>query len=181
MNTRKKNFFKYVTMFNEEDKKFFLEGAEIDEGIKEVVDAINEIDDFVTMNSCQGGGHAANDIIKFIVPSQPNEVKEFVKDLMKEYDENHCPNTYVDFYVLYHNYRLAEELFIFLKQKIGDNIECGLTFEEDGNINEETFKATGEIIYRYGIQAIYGYDIELLEDLAKSIREFKTLIVNHNE
>lgn len=178
------DFLQYATMFDEEDKEFFLDGAEIDEGIKNVVDAINEIDDFVTMNSCQGGGHGEYGFIKtIVVPNQPQEVKDFVKDLLKDYDENHCPITYVDFYVLNHNYKLAEELFIFLQRKFPCGVlQCGLEFQYDYDVdeNDETIP-TGYVDYRYRIESTIGYDKKLLEDLAKSIRDFKELIVNEEE
>ncbi|MBT2696393.1 hypothetical protein J7E79_02940 [Bacillus sp. ISL-40] len=182
MKKTKEDFMQYVTMFDEEDKEFFLEGAEIDEGIKNVVDAINEIDDFVTMNSCQGGGHRANGIIELIVPSQPQDVKDFVKELMKDYDVNHCPITYVDFYVLNNNYILAHELFIFLQRKFPDVLQCTLEFQYDFIVNDDDEAIpTGEVDYRYGIKSTIGYDKELLDDLSKTIRYFKTLIVNEKE
>lgn len=182
MKITKKDFMQHVTMFDKEDKEFYLKGAEIDEGIRKVVDAINEIDEFVTMNSCQGGGHAAYGTIKRIVPSQPDDVKEFVKDLMKDYDENHCPITYVDFYVLNHNYFLAQEFFIFLQRKFPDVLQCTLDFQYDFTVNEnDEAIPTGKVDYRYRIESHIGYDKELLEELAKSIRYFKTLIVNEQE
>ncbi|PEY15536.1 hypothetical protein CN331_21090 [Bacillus cereus] len=146
-----KNLLEKVVFFDGEDKDFFLKDLDnqVDEGIREVVDAINTIDDFVTMNSCQGGG-----------TPYP--------------DTEHCPITYVDFYVLHHNYTLAECFFIFLKRELGDEVYCKLSFEEEIYLDDDEYVIpTGGIEYRYRVESLLGYDTQLLQKLAHVIREFK--------
>ncbi|XLP22303.1 hypothetical protein ACFMB7_28315 [Bacillus toyonensis] len=143
-----------VVYYDKECKDFFLEDldSKVDAGIRNVVNAINEIDNFVTMNSCQGRR-------------------------TPDTDTEHCPITYVDFYALECKFLLAEALFIFLKREFGDDIDCRLDFEEECYIDENDYAVpTGEVSYRYRIESMLGNDAELLQRLADKIREFKTAV-----
>lgn len=137
-----------ATLFTREDKKNFLRDPDaIDKGIKELTDAINSVDAFFTMNSCQG----------FLIESER---------------EDHCPETYVDFYVLNQQYQIADMLLISLVSKFEALIDCKLVYEADFNfISEDEAEATGFVNLRYGIKLF-----ELRPDLMETTyRE----IVNH--
>ena len=82
------NELMFLNQFDYNYKNYILnDDCNIDEGIKNLVDAINEVDVLCTMNSCQGA-------------------------LISKDKSNHCPITYVEFYVLHHQYHVANKLFV---------------------------------------------------------------------
>ena len=143
-----------IVKFTQKDKKFFLNDADIDKCIRPLVDAINSIKYFSTMNSCQGS-------------------------LIIEEKENHCPLTYVDFYVLHHQYELAHILFSILKNKFDDGVLCSVDYESDFNmINEDEIDYNGYINLRFRLQIsddqidfenIYKDVVKTIEDLSLSL------------
>ena len=104
--------FDCINKFTLKDKKFFLKDVSIDEGIKPLVDSINSIKYFASMNSCQG-------------------------TLLINESNNHCPKTYVDFYVLHHKYELAHMLFSILVNKFDDGVICEVKYEPDFVLENE--------------------------------------------
>lgn len=117
----------------------------IDKGVEDLVNAINEIDVLVTMNSCQG-------------------------KLIPEEKEEHCPKTYVDFYVLYHQYHVANKLFSELTHKFGGMIYCKIWYEADVDfINDNEVEDNGMINLRYSIE-IYP------ESLTNADKTYKEIV-----
>jgi len=136
-----------VTLFTCEDKKNFLEkpGA-IDKGIKELADAINSVNDLFTMNSCQG----------FLIESEREE---------------HCQETYVDFYVVNHQDHIANMLLTSLVSKFDALIDCKLIYEADYNfISDDEVEVNGFVNLRYGIK-LYELAPDLMETTYKEIIE----------
>lgn len=118
-----------ITLFDDEDKDWFLFEVDIDEGIKELCDAINSIDCLMTMNSCQGA-------------------------LYEDEAHNHCPKTYVDFYVLDHEYNVANNLFVYLTKEFSEYIECQLEFEADFDLIDDCAEYNGMVNLRYRLEFI---------------------------
>jgi len=131
-----------VVFYDDKDKGCLLDRAIIDEGIRELVDAINECEYLVTMNSCQG----------FLVESKKTE---------------HCPRAYVDFFVLEHRYILADTLLLLLVEEFGSRIICKLEYQADFDIIDDPLGETaidnGLVILRYRIELA-----ELRQDLQLS-------------
>jgi hypothetical protein len=128
-----------VVYYDDEYKSLLLGDAEIDKGIRELCDAINSSDFFVTMNSCQG----------FLVVNEKSE---------------HCPCAYVDFFVLYDFYNMAESLFILLIEKFRSFIICSMEYQADFDIIDDPkgdiAADNGQVILRYHIEFV-----ELLDNL----------------
>lgn len=129
-----------VTLFTFEDKKKYLsDPGLIDKGIKELADAINSVNVLFTMNSCQG----------FLIESEREE---------------HCQETYVDFYVVDHQDHIANMLLTSLVSKFDALVDCKLIYEADYNfISEDEVEVNGFVNLRYGIK-LY----ELMPDLMKT-------------
>lgn len=149
---------KYINVFTNEYKKFLLEeNPEIDKGIKDLVDAINNNKYLVTMNSCQGA--------------------MFPKEA-----EQHCPITYVDFYALNHKYDVAHNLLIEITHVFGSAINCSLSYEPDFDIEiaedgEEYSEDNGFVDFRYRIE-INDFTIVSILDKYKKLVE---VVNNFNE
>jgi|GEM_PF-1482354 len=137
-----------VTLFTFEDKKKFLSNpGAIDKGIKGLADAINSVNVFFTMNSCQG----------FLIESERAE---------------HCPETYVDFYVVNEHYHIATMLLTSLASKFDALITCKLVYEPDFDfISKDEVKGNGFVNLRYSIELF-----ELIPDLMETT--YKE-IINH--
>lgn len=129
-----------ITVFTPSDKADYLKNpADIDDGIRELVDAINAIDVFFSMSACQGF-------------------------LIEEEREDHCPETYVDFYVINEQYPLARMLLGSLASKFNASIDCKVVFEADFDVtDEDEIVANGMVKLRHSIE-LY----ELPPDLMKS-------------
>ena len=131
----------------------------IDNGIKELVDSINSIEEFCTINSCQG----------FLIKKE-------------RYD--HAPITYVDFYVLYHNYNMAFNLFRILTHKIGSLINCTVNYEADQDyIDDDYVEDNGLINMRFRIEIYepnesYMTCLELYKKIINEINSFKEEIIS---
>ena len=160
--------FIYVVLFDREAKEFFLKDQDnkIDRGIRELCDAINSIDYLVTMNSCQG-------------------------DLYEE-EYGHCPKTYVDFYVLNHQYYIADIMLKTLVSVFGDKVSCTLEYEADLDIfvdeeGEEWCEENGLINYRYRIEMINVNQwtdepsIETYKRIVEVIKEYSEFIKQNKE
>lgn len=151
---------RYINNMNEDYKYEFLEDIEddVDKGIINLVNVINENPYFVTMNSCQG-------------------------ELIEDEKDDHCPITYVDFYVLNHKYNVANDLFSTLVHKFGQILECKIWFEPDVDYSEEEdcMEENGYINLRYRLKVMnihnwcYHAD-KILSDLIKEIKEFNRCI-----
>lgn len=137
-------------------KKYVLDGHnEIDHGIKDLVDAINSIDMLCTINSCQGA-------------------------LIPEEEEEHCPITYVDFFVLFHQYQIAHKLFVELMNTFGYKIRCTLDYEEDYDyIDNDTVEDNGTINLRFRLEmgdissgADQHIDLQLYKAIVAEVKEF---------
>lgn len=139
-----------ITVFTVEDKEKYLEDPNaIDKGIKELVDAINAIDVFFTMNACQG----------FLIEAERDD---------------HCPETYVDFYVINEQYQLARMLLGSLTSKFNALINCKVVYEADFDfISEDEVAANGMVKLRHSIEIF-----ELPADMMKITYEE---IVGHIE
>ena len=141
-----------ATLFTTEDKKYFLrDPGAIDKGIKELADAINSVNVFFTMNSCQG----------FLIESERAD---------------HCQETYVDFYVLNQQYAIANMLLISLVSKFNSLIDCKLVYEADFNcISEDELEVTGFVNLRFGIK-LFELEPDLMEttyrEIIKHTKEF---------
>jgi tRNA(Phe) wybutosine-synthesizing methylase Tyw3 len=140
-----------ITWFTEEFKqdvlKDILENGIVDSDISELIAAINSIPNFITMNSCQGS----------LNPDVSNE---------------HCPRTYVDFYVLNHEYRMANKLFMELTKSFGSLIRCELNYEADFDfIGENEIEDNGMINLRFGIEI---HDPDVYDDMVDLIVNFNT-------
>jgi hypothetical protein len=118
-----------ITYFTQKDKKKYLDDPSlIDQGIKELADAINGVDVFFTMNSCQG----------FLVENER---------------DNHCPETYVDFYVINEDYSIGHRLLAGLANTFDGLINCKLVYEPNFDfISEEEVKSNGFVNLRYSIE-----------------------------
>ncbi|MBK5244398.1 MAG: hypothetical protein JJE18_05130 [Eubacteriaceae bacterium] len=136
-----------VTLFTFEDKKKYLsDPGLIDKGIKELADAINSVNVLFTMNSCQG----------FLIESEREE---------------HCQETYVDFYVVNHQNHIANMLLTSLVSKFDALVDCKLIYEADYNfISEDEVEVNGFVNLRYGIK-LYELMPDLMETTYKEIIE----------
>jgi len=136
-----------VTCFTFEDKRRFLKDpSAIDKGIKELADAVNSVNVLFTMNSCQG----------FLIESERDE---------------HCQETYVDFYVVNHQDHIANMLLTSLVSKFDALIDCKLVYEADYNfISEDEVEVNGFVNLRYGLN-LYELRPDLMETTYKEIIE----------
>lgn len=136
-----------VTLFTFEDKKKYLSNPGlIDKGIKELADAINSVNVLFTMNSCQG----------FLIESEREE---------------HCQETYVDFYVVNHQDPIANMLLTSLVSKFDALVDCKLIYEADYNfISEDEVEVNGFVNLRYGIK-LYELRPDLMATTYKEIIE----------
>ena len=67
--------------------------------------------------------------------------------------DDHCPKTYVDFYVLQHKYELGHMLFAILVNKFDDGVRCEIEYEPDFDlINENEGEYNGYINLRFCLQ-----------------------------
>lgn len=151
MNDFEEEVIDKITILDNSDKEMFLENQDelIDKGIRELTDVINSIDFLMTVNSCQGS----------LIPEEAN---------------NHCPLTYVDFYVMDHKYHIANLLMTSLVSEFGNSIECGLSFEPDFDlIDENIVEDNGYVNFRYRIQLD---DLEIYKKVIEKIDEFKNKI-----
>lgn len=137
-----------ITVFTLADKVEYLKNPDdIDDGIRDLVDAINAIPVFFSMSACQGF-------------------------LIEEEREDHCPETYVDFYVIDEQYPLARQLLGSLVSKFGASIDCKVVYEADFDItDDDEIVPNGMVKLRHSIE-LY----ELPPALLKSTYEE---IVNH--
>jgi hypothetical protein len=141
-----------ITVFSQTDKAAYLRNPDdIDEGIRELVDAINAIDVFFSMSACQGF-------------------------LIEEEREDHCPETYVDFYVIDEQYPLARLLLGSLASKFGARIDCKVVYEADFDVTaEDEIVANGMVKLRHSIE-LYELPADLMtttyQELVDHIRKF---------
>ena len=156
---------KNVIVFDKGYKEWLLEKAKednlIDKHMVDLCDAINSIEDLVTMNCCQG----------HMIPQEKH---------------NHCPINYVDFCVLNHNYTVANNLFAKLKHKLGSEILCNIEFEEDVDFyeeecGEEYVEDNGLINMRYRIELYetnpeYKTGVELKQEIIDIINDYKNTL-----
>lgn len=149
----------YINQYDFKYKKYLLEKARctIDKGILELVDAINSIDVLCTMNSCQG-------------------------NLIEDEADEHCLFTYVDFFVLYHQYYVAHNLFRILINKFGEFLDCTITYESDVNfVDDNTVEDNGLINMRFRIELVEPDNIlvgglNIYNRLVKEVKEFSKTI-----
>ncbi|MDD3306550.1 MAG: hypothetical protein PHO29_05565 [Acetobacterium sp.] len=141
-----------ITVFTQADKVAYLRNPDdIDEGIRELVDAINAIPVFFSMSACQG----------FLIEDERDE---------------HCPETYVDFYVTDEQYQLARLLLGSLASKFNASIDCKVVYEADFDITAaDEIVANGMVKLRHSIE-IYELPPELMkstyQELVDHIRKF---------
>ena len=120
-------------------KKYLADPNAIDKGIKDLADAVNAVKVFFTMNSCQG----------FLIEAERDD---------------HCPETYVDFYVIDEQYQLAQMLLGSLVSKFNALINCKVVYEADFDfISEDEVAANGQVKLRHSIELF-----ELPADLMKT-------------
>ncbi len=141
-----------ITVFTAADKAAYLKNPEdIDDGIRELVDAINAIEPFFSMSACQGF-------------------------LIEEERDDHCPETYVDFYVTDGKYLLAQQLLGSLASKFGASIDCKMVYEADFDVTEtDEIVPTGMVKLRHSIE-LYELPQDLMkrtyQELVEHIRKF---------
>ncbi|MBC3803399.1 hypothetical protein GH808_02970 [Acetobacterium fimetarium] len=120
-----------VACYDAEYKSLALSTAQIDEGIRELADAINQCKCLVTINSCQG----------FLIENEKSK---------------HCPIAYVDFFVLEHCYTVVEALFMLLVEEFRSCIICKMEYQADFDIIDdpggEIAEDNGYVIPRYHIE-----------------------------
>ncbi|KAF5057612.1 hypothetical protein DSECCO2_354930 [anaerobic digester metagenome] len=145
-----------ITVFTQADKVAYLRNPEdIDDGIRELVDAINTIPVFFSMSACQG----------FLVEDERDD---------------HCPESYVDFYVIDGQYQLAQLLLGSLASKFGASIDCKVVYEADFEITtDDEIIANGMVKLRHSIE-LYELPPDLMkttyQELVEHIREFGAAI-----
>lgn len=123
---------KKINKYTKEYKEYILKNIEgkVDKGMLELVNTINSIDDLITINCCQG-------------------------ELIESEEDEHCPRTYVDFYVLNHNYSLANDIFTDLISELGSMIKCSVEYEADFDfLDENVIEENGCVNLRYSIDFI---------------------------
>lgn len=141
-----------ITVFTKKDKVDYLrDPADIDDGIRELVDAINTTPAFFSMSACQGF-------------------------LIEDEREEHCPETYVDFYVTDEQYQLARLLLASLTSKFSASIDCKVVYEADFDvIGEDEIVANGMVKLRHSIE-LYELPPDLMkttyQELVEHIRKF---------
>ncbi|MEO1815562.1 MAG: hypothetical protein ABGU93_08260 [Acetobacterium sp.] len=141
-----------ITVFSQTDKAAYLQNPDdIDDGIRELVDAINAIPVFFSMSACQGF-------------------------LIEEERDDHCPETYVDFYVIDEQYQLARMLLGSLASKFGASIDCKVVYEADFDITAaDEIVANGMVKLRHSIE-LYELPPELMkttyQEMVDHIRKF---------
>ncbi|MGM0395784.1 MAG: hypothetical protein ACQEP4_01875 [Bacillota bacterium] len=148
-----------INQFNEEYKEDIMDMLpefDIDKGIEELVTAINEIDIFCSAGSCQG-------------------------ELIPEESGGHVQMTYVDFYVLYHQYDVANNLLNRLVHKFGSVLNCQIWFEAGFDfIGENEIRDNGRIELRYRIE-IYANDcmepMKTYKDIVREVKQYKGAIL----
>lgn len=121
-----------VIKYPKEFKNFILKNinGKVDKGMLELVNAINSIDDLITINCCQG-------------------------ELIESEKHNHCPRTYVDFYVLDNNYSLANNIFVELVSELGEMVKCSVEFEADIDfLEDDSVEENGFVNIRYSIDFV---------------------------
>ncbi len=128
-----------VTVFILKDKeKYLSDPSVIDAGIRPLADAINSVAVLFTMNACQG----------FLIEAERDA---------------HCPETYVDFYVINEEYALANMLLASLVSKFNAVINCKVVYEADFDfISADEVVGNGFVNMRYSIELF-----ELPPDLMK--------------
>lgn len=139
-----------IIMFTEDNKAFMSLDLDnkVDHGIRRLVDEINKFEYFVSMNSCQGS-------------------------LIPEEAEEHCPITYVDFYVLYDQYNLANELFTELASAFGSMLECSMRYEADLDfVDDDEVEENGYVNLRYSIQ-LNCADIEFYDEVINKVKQLR--------
>lgn len=141
-----------ITVFTQADKAVYLQNPEdIDDGIRELVDAINAIPAFFSMSACQGF-------------------------LIEDERDDHCPESYVDFYVIDGQYQLAQLLLGSLASKFGASIDCKVVYEADFEIiADDEIIANGMVKLRHSIE-LYELPPDLMkttyQELVEHIRKF---------
>lgn len=141
-----------ITVFTQADKVAYLRNPDdIDEGIRELVDAINAIPVFFSMSACQGF-------------------------LIEDERDDHCPETYVDFYVIDEQYPLARLLLGSLASKFNASIDCKVVYEADFDITAaDEIVANGMVKLRHSIE-LYELPLELMkstyQEMVDHIRTF---------
>jgi len=145
-----------ITVFTQADKVAYLRNPDdIDEGIRELVDAINAIPVFFSMSACQG----------FLIEDERDE---------------HCPETYVDFYVTDEQYQLARLLLGSLASKFNASIDCKVVYEADFDITAaDEIVANGMVKLRHSIE-LYELPPELMkstyQEMVDHIRKFGEVV-----
>lgn len=147
------NELMYLNHFDDDFKKYLLnDGSHIDDGISNLVEAINSIEVLCTMNCCQGA-------------------------LISEEKFNHCPISYVDFYVLHHQYHVANKLFVELTHKFGSILDCRISYEADFNLtDDDVSEDNGLVNLRYTIEIPEPENIinieKLYEEIVSEVKKF---------
>lgn len=145
-----------ITVFTQTDKATYLRNPDdIDDGIRELVDAINAIPVFFSMSACQGF-------------------------LIEDERDDHCPETYVDFYVIDEQYQLARMLLGSLASKFNASIDCKVVYEADFDITAtDEIVANGMVKLRHSIE-LYELPADLMkstyQELVDHIRKFGAAI-----
>jgi hypothetical protein len=96
--------------------------------------------------------------------------------LIEEEREQHCPETYVDFYVIDEQYPLARLLLGSLASKFNVSIDCKVVFEADFDITtEDEIVANGMVKLRHSIE-LYELPTALMkttyQEIVDHIRKF---------
>ena len=146
-----------ITVFTQADKAAYLRNPEdIDDGIRELVDAINAIPVFFSMSACQGF-------------------------LIEEERDDHCPETYVDFYVIDEQYQLAQLLLGSLASKFNASIDCKVVYEADFEMTAaDEIVPNGMVKLRHSIE-LYELPADLMkstyQELVDHVRRFGAAVI----
>ncbi|MEA4805791.1 MULTISPECIES: hypothetical protein [Acetobacterium] len=146
-----------ITVFTQADKTAYLQNPEdIDGGIRELVDAINAIPVFFSMSACQGF-------------------------LIEEERDDHCPETYVDFYVIDEQYQLAQLLLGSLASKFNASIDCKVVYEADFEMTAaDEIVPNGMVKLRHSIE-LYELPADLMkstyQELVDHVRRFGAAVI----
>jgi hypothetical protein len=102
--------------------------------------------------------------------------------LIEGEEDEHCPLTYIDFFVLYHQYQVAHDLLRVITHKFGQLIDCNVSYEADVNhISDDEVEDNGLINMRFRIEMIYPDEmleggINVYNRLVNVVKEFSKKI-----
>ena len=101
--------------------------------------------------------------------------------LIEEEREDHCPETYVDFYVIDEQYQLAQLLLGSLASKFNASIDCKVVYEADFEMTAaDEIVPNGMVKLRHSIE-LYELPADLMkstyQELVDHVRRFGAAVI----